>query len=79
MVRRILEQEKAIQHVVGTDYKTYHLIPTWQDIDVLQSMDSAVKDLVDFTDMLSKEDHVTLSSLRAVLHIPIIRCLLNPL
>ena len=47
MVRRILEQEKAIQYVVGTDYKTCHHIPTWQDIDVLQSVDSAVKDLVD--------------------------------
>ena len=36
---------------------------------MLQSVDSAVKNLVDFTDMLSKEDYVILSSLKAVLHI----------
>ena len=36
---------------------------------MLQSVHSAVKDLADFTDMLSGEDRVTLSSLRAVLHI----------
>ena len=69
MVGRILEQEKAIRQVVGTDRKTCHLVLTWQDIDVLQSVHSAVKDLADFTDMLSGEDRVTLSSLRAVLHI----------
>ena len=66
---RILEQEKAIRQVVGTDCKTCHLVPTWQDIDVLQSVHSAVKNLADFTDLLSGEDRVTFSSLRAVLHI----------
>ena len=69
MVGRILEQEKAIGQVVGTDCKTCHLVPTWQDIDVLQSVHSAVKNLADFTDMLSGEGRVTLSSLRAVLRI----------
>ena len=56
---RILEQEKAIRQVVGTDCKTCHLVPTWQDIDVLQSVHSAVKNLADFTDLLSGEDRVT--------------------
>jgi len=55
--------------VVSRDQKTCHLVPTWQDIDVLQSVHSAIKNLADFTDMLSGEDRVTLSSLRAVLHI----------
>ena len=48
---------------------TCHLVSTWQDIDVLQSVHSAVKDLADFTDMLSGEGLITLSSLRAILHI----------
>ena len=69
MVARVLEQEKAIRQVVGTDRKTCHLVPTWQDIDVLQSVHSAVKNLADFTDMLSGEERVTLSALRAVLNI----------
>lgn len=69
MIGRILEQEKAIRQVVGTDRKTCHLVPTWQDIDVLQSVHSAIKSLADFTDMLSGEDCVTLSALKAVLHI----------
>ena len=70
MVARVLEQEKAIRQVVGTDCKTCHLVPTWQDIDVLQSVHYGVKNLVDFTDMLSGEERVTLSTLRAVLNIP---------
>ena len=69
LVARVLEQEKAIQQVVGTDRKTCHLVPTWQDINVLQSVHSAVKNLADFTDMLSGEERVTLSALRAVLNI----------
>ena len=47
MVARVLEQEKAIRQVVGTDRKTSHLVPTWQDIDVLQSVHFAVKNLTD--------------------------------
>ena len=69
MVARVLEQEKAIRQVVSTDRRTSHLTPTWQDIDVLQSVHSAIKDLADFTDTLSGEDQVTLSALKAVLYL----------
>jgi len=69
MVARVLEQEKAIQQVIGTDHKTSHLTPTQQDMDVLQSVHSAIKDLAEFTDMLSGEDRVTLSALKAVLYL----------
>ena len=55
MVARVLEQEKAIRQVVSSDRKTSHLTPTWQDIDVLQSVHSTIKDLADFTDTLSKK------------------------
>jgi len=35
MIERILEQEKAIRVVLGADRKASHVLPTWQDIDVL--------------------------------------------
>lgn len=69
MVSRILEQETAIRQVLVGDRKTTHLVPTWQDVEVLESVQSAIKPLADFTDMLSGEKCVTLSSLRPVLHI----------
>ena len=65
MVGRILEQEKAIWQVVGADCETCHRAPHGKT-DVLESVRFAVKDLADFTDMLSGEDYVILSSLRAV-------------
>ena len=55
MVSRLLEQEPAVRAVLEADRKTSHLIPTWQDIDVLQSL-SPISDLTDF---LSGENHVT--------------------
>ena len=36
MVSRILEQETVIRS--GSDRKTSHLLPTWQDIEVLESI-----------------------------------------
>lgn len=39
MVKRILEQE-AIHFVLSSDHKTAHLLPTWQDIEVLQAIDN---------------------------------------
>ena len=69
MVSRLLEQEPAVRQVLVGDRKTTHLVPTWQDIEVLESLQSAIKPLADFTDMLSGEKRVTLSALRPVLHI----------
>ena len=34
---------------------TSHLVPTWQDLDVLESLNAALNPLSDFTDMLSAE------------------------
>ena len=42
MIERILEQQEAIRVVLGQDRKTSHLVPTWQDLDVLQSVLKAV-------------------------------------
>ena len=62
MVSRILEQEEAIRVVLSTDRKTSHLVPTWQDIDVLQSIHQALSPLCNLTDILSGEDYVTVSA-----------------
>ena len=69
MVSRVLEQEPAIRRVLSGDRKSSHLIPTWQDIEVLESVQSAIRPLADFTDMLSGEERVTMSALKPVLHI----------
>ena len=68
MVERILEQETAIRQVLGADRRTSHLIPSWQDIDVLESLNKALAPLKDFTDILSAEGYVTVSTVKPVLH-----------
>ncbi len=69
MVARLLEQEQAVRRVISEDRKTAHLIPTWQDIEVLESVQAALGPLADFTDMLSGEEHVTVSTIKPVLHL----------
>lgn len=69
MIERVLEQEKAISQVLGADKKTRHLVPTWQDIDVLESVSKALSPLMEFTDALSGEEYVSVSYLKPVLHI----------
>ena len=69
MVSRILEQHQAIWQVLSGDRKVLHLIPLWQDIEVLESVKAAIGPLADCMDMLSGEECVTLSALNAVLHI----------
>ncbi len=69
MVGRILEQEHALRQVLSGERTTAHLVPTWQDIEVLGSLQAALGPLADFTDMLSGEERVTLSAVKPVLHI----------
>ena len=69
MVSRILEQESSIRQVLSADRKDTHLIPTWQDLEVLESMQAALSPLADFTDMLSGEERVTVSTIKPVMHI----------
>lgn len=38
MIERVLEQQKAIAQVLSNDRKVRHLTPSWQDMDVLQSI-----------------------------------------
>lgn len=62
--KRFLEQEKAIVHVLGSDKKCCHLVPTWQDLVVLESLNKAVKQLQDVTDVLSGEAYVSASYIK---------------
>ena len=69
MIERILEQEGAITKVLSSHKKTRHLVLMWQDVEVLETVQKALKPLQDFTDALSGEDYVTLSYVRPVLHL----------
>lgn len=68
-ISRILEQQKALAQVLSQDKKARHLTPTWQDIDVLESVSKSLGQLLDFTDALSGEDYVSVSCVKPVLHL----------
>lgn len=55
---RFIEQEKA-----------RHLVPTWQDIQVLESVNAALKPPQIFTDALSGEEYVSVSYLKPILNL----------
>lgn len=69
MVRRILEQQAAISHVLSSDRKARHLLPTWQDLEVLEAVDKTLTPLAEFTDALSGELYVSVSSVKPSLHL----------
>ena len=68
MVSRILEQQKEIHQVLHDGRKYHHLVPTWQDVDVLESPDTAFGAISDFTDMLSAENFITVLAVLPVIH-----------
>ena len=67
MVDRIMEQIEAIQIVLGADHHTSHLVPSWQDCDVMLSFMKALKPLKEMTDALSAEQSVTVSAVLPLL------------
>lgn len=69
MIERLIEQEKAVSQVLRDNKKTRHLAPTWQDMDVLESMNQALSPIKDFTDALSGERYPTVSYLKPTLHL----------
>ena len=69
MMERILEQRQAISNVLSADRKTRHLVPSWQDLDVLESVNLALHPLQVFTDALSGESYVSVSYVKPVLHL----------
>ncbi|XP_074550123.1 E3 SUMO-protein ligase ZBED1-like [Halichoeres trimaculatus] len=69
MIARFLEQEKALSQVLLADKKARHLVPSWQDMALLESVSKALGPLVEFTDALSGEMYVSVSFLKPVLHL----------
>ncbi|XP_069388963.1 E3 SUMO-protein ligase ZBED1-like [Paralichthys olivaceus] len=69
VIERVLEQEGALAKVLSSDIKTRHLVPTWQDLEVLEAVQKVLKPLQDFTDALSGEEYITLSYVKPVLHL----------
>ena len=68
-MKRILEQQDAICMVLGQDRKVSHLVPTWQDFDVLESVLEAVKGFADLTDLLSGEKKVTCLAIKPLIEV----------
>ena len=69
MIQRVLGQEKALSQVLKADKKTRHLVPTWQDTDVLESISKTLGPLLEFTDALSGEQYVSVSYIKPVVHL----------
>ncbi|CAM4685940.1 unnamed protein product [Leuciscus chuanchicus] len=69
MIGRVLEQKSALSKVLSTDRKVRHLLPSWQDLEVLESVNKALSPLQDFTDALSGERYVSISCVKPTLHL----------
>lgn len=70
MIARALEQQRqrVISDVFSADRKSRHLVPTWQVLDILESVNQALQPLQEFSDALSG-DYVSVSYLKPVLHL----------
>ena len=55
--------------VLSADQKVSHLVPSWQDMEVLQSINGALSPLSSLTDILSGETYVTVSSVIPMLQL----------
>jgi len=64
MISWILEQDAAIHMVLSDDRKTTHLIPTWQDLMVLDSVNAALLPVAEFADFMSGEKYVSISVIK---------------
>ena len=68
MIKRLLENEEEVKHVLVNDWKTAHLLPSWQDMKVLESVNEAMEPLAELTDIMSGSKFVTVSSLKPMLY-----------
>ena len=67
MMKRLIEQERAICQVLSMDPKSVHLKPRWQDTEVMECIATALSPVSDLTDILSAEEKVTASCLRPLI------------
>ncbi|XP_028408650.1 zinc finger BED domain-containing protein 1-like [Dendronephthya gigantea] len=68
MISRVLHNKSGIRRVLGGDRETSHLVPTWQDLEVLECLNNALSPLKDFTDILSASSYITISVVKPILH-----------
>ena len=59
--------QHMINHVLQNK-KASHLVPGWQDLEVLECVNAALAPLKEFTDILSGSKHVTISAVKPILH-----------
>ena len=64
-----MEQQDSIRMELSQDRKVSHLVPTWQDFNVLESVLEAVKGFADLTDLLSGEKRVTCSAIKPLIEV----------
>ncbi|XP_040289759.1 E3 SUMO-protein ligase ZBED1-like [Bufo bufo] len=69
MIARVIEQQNALSKILSTDRKVRHLLPSWQDLEVLESVNKALSPLQDFTDALSGESYVSISCVKPALNL----------
>ncbi|XP_077359465.1 E3 SUMO-protein ligase ZBED1-like isoform X2 [Festucalex cinctus] len=69
MISRFIEQEKAVKQVLLEDSKVRHLIPTKHDMRTLESINKALSPLMEFTDAFPREEYVSVSYVKPVLHL----------
>ena len=68
-MQRIMEQQDVICMVSSQDRKVSHLVPTWQDFDVLESVLEALKGFIDLTDLLLGEKRVICSAIKPLIEV----------
>ena len=67
LISRIFEQDAAIRMILSDDRKTTHLIQTWQDTMVLESLNAALSPVAEFTDFMSGEKYVSISAIKPLM------------
>ena len=59
MIARVLKNRRAVRRVLNDDRETVHLVPTWQNLEILEAIDAAIASLADFTDIMSGSKYST--------------------
>ena len=69
MLSRYIEQQEAIRQVFVNDRALSHLLPYWQELDVMKAVNQALVPFNDLTNLLSGEKYVTVSMILPMLNI----------
>ena len=66
MVDRLVENMDLVKPILTEDRGCEHLVPKWQDIDVLEAVQKGLEPVAELTDTMCGEKYVTVSSLKAL-------------